>query len=137
VLAVPSPPQTEFVSPIPNAEEYLDADHGDVESWYRNIYNILDAVTPPRYTARQVVAALHLQIEDEPTTFVEVGQHQPWRRPMLEEINYIEKNHLWHLVPLPLGHRLISLKWVFKLKKNADDEVIKHNAQLVAKGHVK
>jgi hypothetical protein len=29
------------------------------------------------------------------------------------------------------------LKWVFKLKKNADDEVIKHNAQLVAKGYVK
>ena len=37
---------------------------------------------------------------------------------------------------LPAGHKAIRLKWVFKLKKNAHGEVVKHKARLVAKGYV-
>ena len=37
---------------------------------------------------------------------------------------------------MPAGHKAIGLKWVFKLKKNSDGEVIKHKAPLVAKGYV-
>jgi hypothetical protein len=47
---------------------------------------------------------------------------------MLEEINSIESNQTWELVLLPPGHQLIRLKWVYKLKKNAASEVIKHKA---------
>ena len=35
------------------------------------------------------------------------------------------------------GHRAIELKWVFKLKRNEDGEVVKHKARLVAKGYVR
>jgi hypothetical protein len=83
-----------------------------------------------------VVATLHLQIEDEPATFTEAERYQPWRRVMLEEINSIESNKMWRLVPLPLVHRSIGLKWVYKLKKNTADVVIKHKAHLVVKGYV-
>ena len=34
------------------------------------------------------------------------------------------------------GHRAIGLKWVFKLKRNEEGEVVKHKAHLVAKGYV-
>ena len=37
---------------------------------------------------------------------------------------------------LPVGHKAIGLKWVFKLKKNYEGEVIKHKARLVAKGYI-
>ncbi|KAF8719973.1 hypothetical protein HU200_024743 [Digitaria exilis] len=37
---------------------------------------------------------------------------------------------------LPAGHRPIGLKWVYKVKKNAAGEVVKHKARLVAKGYV-
>jgi hypothetical protein len=82
-----------------------------------------------------VAAALHLQIVVEPSTFTEAERHQQWCSAMLEEIDSIESNKMWRLVPLPPGHHLIGLKWVYKLKKNATDEVIKHKARLVAKGY--
>ena len=37
---------------------------------------------------------------------------------------------------MPPGHRAIGLKWVFKLKRNEEGEVVKHKARLVAKGYV-
>lgn len=55
---------------------------------------------------------------------------------MESEIQFITKNKTWELVKLPAGHRPIGLKWVYKLKKNADGEVVKHKAKLVAKGYV-
>jgi len=39
-------------------------------------------------------------------------------------------------VPLLGGHRPITLKWVFKLKKDEQGVVIKHKARLVARGFV-
>lgn len=45
----------------------------------------------------------------------------------------IEENGTSELTNLPKGHRAIGLKWVFKLRKDATGEVIKHKARLVAK----
>jgi hypothetical protein len=55
---------------------------------------------------------------------------------MLEETNTIKSNQTWDLVPLPPGHWQIELKWVYKVKKNVVDEVIKHKVQFIAKGYV-
>jgi hypothetical protein len=41
------PPQPEFVSPPPNAEDYLDIDADGIEHRYRRIHDILGAATPP------------------------------------------------------------------------------------------
>jgi hypothetical protein len=90
----------------------------------------------PGLPARQVTTTLHLQIADEPATFVEAEQHQSWRRVMLEEIESIESNKTWRLVHLPPRHRSIGLKWVYKLKKDAASNVMKHKACLVAKGYI-
>jgi hypothetical protein len=55
---------------------------------------------------------------------------------MEEEMTSIIDNKTWSLEELPAGHRAIGLKWVFKLKHDKDDQVVKHKAQLVAKGYV-
>ena len=39
-------------------------------------------------------------------------------------------------MPLPDDHRPITLKWVFKIKKDEQGAVIKHKARLVARGFV-
>ncbi|KAL8148001.1 hypothetical protein AgCh_005364 [Apium graveolens] len=40
------------------------------------------------------------------------------------------------LTKLPEGHKVIGLKWIYKLKRDADGKIIKHKARLVAKGYV-
>jgi hypothetical protein len=53
-----------------------------------------------------------------------------------QELKSVEQNRTWELVPLPDGHRPITLKWVFKLKKDELSVVIEHKAWLVARGFV-
>jgi hypothetical protein len=55
---------------------------------------------------------------------------------MAEEIKSIEDNNTWRLITLPPGHRSIGLKWVYKVNKGPEGEIVKHKACLVAKGYV-
>jgi hypothetical protein len=55
---------------------------------------------------------------------------------MQEEMDAVERNNTWELADLPAGHHAISLKWVFKLKKDEAREAIKHKAHLMACGFV-
>ena len=115
----------------------MDADSDDdVEPRYHTIDSILGAASLPGLVARQVAAELHLQIEEEPATFAEAEKHESSRLAMSEEMDSIKSNRTWRPVPLPPGHQPIVLKWVYKVKKNAAGEVIKHKAWLVAKGYV-
>ncbi|GAB2295854.1 hypothetical protein Dimus_038384 [Dionaea muscipula] len=53
---------------------------------------------------------------------------------MDEEIQAINKNKTWQLVDLPKGCKAIGVKWVYKLKKDVEGNVVKHKAWLVVKG---
>lgn len=79
---------------------------------------------------------LHLMAGEEPTTFVEAEQEDCWHRAMLDELASINDNATWTLTTLPAGHRAIGLKWVFRLKKDEHDAIVKHKARLVSKGYV-
>ncbi|GJR88128.1 retrovirus-related pol polyprotein from transposon TNT 1-94 [Tanacetum coccineum] len=50
------------------------------------------------------------------------------------EIQALEKNHTWILVPLPPGKTPIGNKWVYKIKHKADGAIERYKARLVAKG---
>jgi hypothetical protein len=53
---------------------------------------------------------------------------------MQSEMDAVEKNCTWELVDLPRGHSAITLKWVFKLKRDEVSAIVKHKARLVARG---
>lgn len=42
---------------------------------------------------------------------------------MKDELQQIEKNHTWELVPRPVNKNLIGSKWVFRNKYNENGEV--------------
>lgn len=73
---------------------------------------------------------------DEPAHHTEALKHETWRLAMEEELKSIQENDTWELTTLPAGVQPIGLKWVFKLKKDAAGNVIRHKAHLVAKGYV-
>jgi hypothetical protein len=53
---------------------------------------------------------------------------------MQSEMDAVETNRTWELLDLPHGHRVITLKWVFKLKRDEAGAIVKHKARLVARG---
>ncbi|XP_068339218.1 uncharacterized mitochondrial protein AtMg00810-like [Pyrus communis] len=56
---------------------------------------------------------------------------------MDEEIEAMQKNDTWELAILLKGHKAIRVKWVNKTKKNANGEVERYKARLVAKAQNK
>jgi hypothetical protein len=54
---------------------------------------------------------------------------------MDEELDQIEKNDTWELVPRPKNKNVIGRKWVFRNKLNEDGQVTRNKARLVCKGY--
>jgi hypothetical protein len=78
---------------------------------------------------------LCLYADYEPLTFQEAIEEDCWRFAMEEEMHAIQKNDTWELATLPSNHKAIGLKWVYKIKRNAEGEVSRYKARLVAKGY--
>jgi hypothetical protein len=80
---------------------------------------------------------LHLECDDgEPRFFTKAEGHAAWHATMHSEMDAVEKNRTWELVDLPRGHSAITLKWVFKLKRDEAGTIVKHKARLVARSFV-
>ena len=84
------------------------------------------------------VAYCLLTEDGEPSTFQEATSSSDahlWIAAMQEEIEALHKNKTWDLVPLPHGRKAIGNKWVYKIKRNSDDQVERYRARLVVKGY--
>jgi len=57
-----------------------------------------------------------------------------WECAMQEEYVSLMTNNTWTLVPLPVGRKFTSCKWVFKIREGANGEVERYKAKLLAKG---
>ena len=58
-----------------------------------------------------------------------------WWNAMTAEIKAVIQNKTWVLVELPSGKRAIPLKWVFKIKRDAQGKLDKYKARIVVKGY--
>ncbi|KAL5798093.1 hypothetical protein ACOSQ2_002913 [Xanthoceras sorbifolium] len=54
---------------------------------------------------------------------------------MEEEMSMIQKNKIWELVDKPKRRKVIGVKWVYRIKLNADGSINKCKARLVVKGY--
>jgi hypothetical protein len=120
------------MSPSSGALQALDADDNseDVHR-FRVVDNLL-------YDDDELVADknLLLAVNEEPTTYGEAAERQEWKRAMVEELKSITDNKTWTLTDTPLGKKPIGLKWVFKLKRDADGNITRYKARLMVKGYV-
>jgi len=126
----------EFATPHEDDEDHLNAYHDDDEPLqYHMVGNILCDAPTPKPPPRLFIE-LHLTHAGEPASYTEAKEDPAWLAAMEQDLKSVEQNHTWELVHLPPGHRPISLKWVYKLKKNKLGAVIKHKARLVARGFI-
>ena len=73
----------------------------------------------------------------EPSTAKEAlnGPHaEEWKKAMDAEMATLTERGTWELVELHKGQRPVGVKWVFKIKTNADGSTEHFKARLVAKG---
>lgn len=54
---------------------------------------------------------------------------------MGSEIQALEANKTWSLIPLPLRKYPIGCRWVYKIKHKSDGSIERYKACLVAKGY--
>jgi hypothetical protein len=53
---------------------------------------------------------------------------------MKVELDSIEANKTWTLVPRPRDRRVLGGKWVYKLKRGPNGEVLRYKARWVVRG---
>jgi len=102
---------------------------------FRNLNEVYQDTVEVELTSDSEVEAL-LAVMEEPSCYQDAAGDGNWIEAMESEIQSINKNKTWELVKLPAGQKPIGLKWVYKLKKNAEGEIVKYKARLVAKGYV-
>jgi hypothetical protein len=133
-----APPAVQLAMPPTEVhEDDLDAEHdNNVPLWFHTVNNILGGASVPGLAHRGYDDVLNLASVDEPASFREAEQEESWREAMRAEIKAIEENCTSELEELPARHRAIGLKWVYKIKRNENGDVMRHKTRLVAKGYV-
>ena len=81
----------------------------------------------PRYT--------HIAATDDVPRSVRAALRDPaWLAAMQDEYNTLHQNGTWEPVPRPPGAHVISGKWIFKNKYNADGSLERRKARWVVRG---
>ncbi|GJS16630.1 retrovirus-related pol polyprotein from transposon TNT 1-94 [Tanacetum coccineum] len=71
----------------------------------------------------------------KPKNIKEAMADHSWIESMQDELNQFERLQVWELVPRPGGKNVISLKWLWKNKCDAEHIVVRNKSRLVAKGY--
>jgi hypothetical protein len=71
----------------------------------------------------------------EPKNFDEASKDDHWVKAMNDELDQIEKNNTWEMVPRLDGKNVVGSKWIFKNKLNEKGQVVRNKERLVCKGY--
>ncbi|GJX37638.1 retrovirus-related pol polyprotein from transposon TNT 1-94 [Tanacetum coccineum] len=88
--------------------------------------------------AAYAFAAAEEEDTHEPLTYQEAvacEDSSKWKAAMEEEMDSLRKNKTWELVDHPAGKKLVSCKWLFKIKEGIEGvQRPRYKARLVARG---
>jgi transposase InsO family protein len=87
---------------------------------------------PDRYEAQQCRVEIAT-----PTSYEEAisgPQKKQWEAAISDELQSLAINNVWVLMDTPKGVNIVSCKWVFKIKRLPDGQIIRYKARLVARG---
>lgn len=67
-------------------------------------------------------------------SFKQAVQYSHWVSAMITEIEDLEMNGTWEIIPLPVGKKPIGCKWLYKTKYKSDGSIERYKSRLVALG---
>ena len=76
-----------------------------------------------------------LLVSTEPKGFKSAAKNLAWLTAMDEEVQALQQNRTWVLVPRPANTNIVGSKWVFRTKYLPDGSIKRLKARLVAKGY--
>ena len=53
---------------------------------------------------------------------------------MKVEMDVLNQNKTWDVVPVPFNWNIVGSKWVYKIKRDSSRNIAKYKARLVAEG---
>ncbi|KAL0462570.1 UNVERIFIED_CONTAM: Retrovirus-related Pol polyprotein from transposon RE1 [Sesamum latifolium] len=92
--------------------------------------------TPSSFAPPHISSVAQLSSKQEPRTYLQASKDEKWIAAMQQEIQALERSGTWEITTLPIGKRVISSRWVFKLKLNPNGSIERYKARLVAKGYI-
>ena len=98
-------------------------------------YSINNYVSSHRLTESYAFIVNQLSTFSIPSNVQDVLADPKWRKAMNEEMEALQKNATWELVPLPKGMKPIGYRWVFTVKLKPNGSIDRYKARLVAKGY--
>ena len=98
-------------------------------------YPINNYVSSHRLTESYAFTVNQLSTVSIPSNVQDALADPKWRKAMNEEMEALQKNATWELVPLPKGMKPIGCRWVFMVKLKSDGSIDRYKALLVAKGY--
>jgi hypothetical protein len=57
-----------------------------------------------------------------------------WKVPVNVEIQSLKDNDVWDEIPKPTNRKIVDSRWVFKIEIDANGEIQRYQARLIAKG---
>ena len=76
-----------------------------------------------------------LLVSTKPKGFKSAAKNPAWLAAMDEEVQALQNNCIWILVPRPTNTNIVGSKWVFQTKYLSDGSIERYKARLVAKGY--
>lgn len=98
-------------------------------------YRIISDLLEQTREVQMEYSGVCLAAAEEPSSVNQALEELCWRDAMKAEMQAIEANKTWEVGDLPRNHKAIGLKWVFKVNKDPDGNIVKHKARLVVKGY--
>ena len=98
-------------------------------------YPIASFISHHRLSESHALVVNQLSTVSIPSNVQDALADPKWKQAMNEELEALQKNETWDVVPMPPGKKTVGCRWVFAVKLKADGSIDRYKARLVAKGY--